>query len=324
LSSLLPQPSPTNVDVSVLITNWNGREILRDALRSLFARSAGARCEVIVVDDASSDGSADMVRADFPQVRLIVNPVNAGFVGANNVGVKTAKGRYILLLNSDTVLINDAVSVLAGYLDTHPEAGICGGWLLNRDLSSQLSFGSFPSLGQALVDALFLNDLFLGVGFPNRARVPDPASDKPVPVDYVSGACLMVRHEVVQRLGLFDDRFKAYCEEVDLCRRVSHGEGLQVVFVPEARIIHLGGATYRKLGREQIRQKCRSYDLYSRKHHGSLYSIVTRLLYAWHYAAKTCVRLLRYVLSDGVKRSERRDKLLEAWHFFISSLFPGK
>jgi GT2 family glycosyltransferase len=324
LSSPLPEPSPTNVDVSILITNWNGREILRDALRSLFARTAGVEHEVIVVDDASSDGSSDMVRTEFPQVRLIVNPVNTGFVGANNLGVKSAKGRYILLLNSDTVLINDAVSVLARHLDTHPESGICGGWLLNRDLSSQLSFGSFPSLSQALVDALFLNDLFPAAGLPNRARAPLPSCVEPVPVDYVSGACLMARHEVVRELGLFDDRFKAYCEEVDLCRRVSRGKGLQVVFVPEARIIHLGGVSYRKLGREQIRQKCRGYDLYFRKHHGALYSIVTRLLYAWHYAGKTCIRLLRCVLSNRVQRIERRDQFLEAWHSFIYSLFPGE
>lgn len=324
MSSPLPEPPPTNVDVSVLITNWNGREILHDALRSLFARTAGARCEVIVVDDASSDGSADMVRTEFPQVRLIVNPVNAGFVGANNAGVKAAEGRYIMLLNSDTVLLNDAVSVLARYLDAHPEAGICGGWLLNRDLSSQLSFGSFPSLSQALVDSLFLNDLFPRAGFPNRARTPLPTSDRPTAVDYVSGACLMVRHEVVREIGLFDDHFKAYCEEVDFCRRVARGKGLQVVFVPQARIIHLGGVSYRKLGREQIRQKCRGYDLYFRKHHGALYSIVTRLLYAWHYAGKTCIRLLRFVRSNRAQRIERRDQFLEAWHSFIYSLFPGE
>jgi hypothetical protein len=323
VSLLAPDISPAAVDVSVLITNWNGRDILRDALRSIFARTIGVTYEVIVVDDGSSDGSAEMVRLEFPSVHLIVNPVNAGFVGANNLGVGAATGRNLLLLNSDTILHNDAVSILARYLDKHPEAGICGGWLLNPDLSSQISFGSFPSLGQALVDAFFLNDLFPRAGLPNRARAPRQPSDRPAPVSYVSGACLMVRRDVVRRIGLFDARFKAYCEEVDLCQRVSRGEELKVVFVPEARVIHLGGASYRKLGREQIRQKCLGYHLYLVKQYGPMYSAVTRLLHAWHYAVKLCARSLRYLLGGKSHRDSGKDLVLEAWYSTRYSLFPG-
>lgn len=308
--------------VTVLIANWNGCDILRDALRSVYGTTSGVTFELVVVDDASTDGSVSMIRGEFPQVRLIVNPVNVGFVRANNRGILEAHGAYVLLLNSDTIVMNNAVGILAAYLDSHPEAGVCGGWLLNRDGSAQVSFGSFPSFRQALVDAFFLNDLFPAARFPNRGRIPGNRDTLPRPVDYVSGANLMIRRELIKERGLFDERFQAYCEEVDLCYRVRHDYSRLTYFVPAARIIHLGGASYGRDAKRQVRTQFASYHLFLSKHHGWMASGLTRSLFAWHFAVKLVFRLIAYALAPSAEKNDRYAGVLRAWYQVRYSLFP--
>ena len=309
--------------VTVLITNYNGREILRDALGAVYQTGTGVPFDVVVIDDASTDESAAMVRREFPAVRLIVNESNMGFVRANNRGVREARGRYIFLLNSDTIVVNDAIAILSGYLDSHPEAGACGGWLLGRDGSAQVSFGSFPSFPQAMVDAFFLNDLFPRAGFPRRAMVPGEADTAPRRVDYISGADLMVRRSLVERLGLFDEQFVAYCEEVDLCHRILHIAGLETVFVPAARIIHLVGASYGKRVERQVRTQYTSYHLFLRKHYGLFLSLLTRLLYAWHFGVKLFARWIFFLAASPRAKEGRREQMLRAWYAVRYSLFPS-
>ena len=188
--------------------------------------------EVVVVDDASTDGSAGMVREEFPSVHLLSRDVNGGFVRANNDGVRITTGRNILLLNSDTLFENNAAKILSDYLDEHSGVGICGGWLRNRDGSNQISFGDPPSMAQAAADALFLNDLFPSSGLPRRGGSPRPGMTGPRAVGYVSGADLMIRRSLVERIGLFDEGYEAYCEEVDLCTRVRAAGGLDVDLSP--------------------------------------------------------------------------------------------
>jgi GT2 family glycosyltransferase len=311
------------VDVSVLVTNWNGREVLRECLRSLARETHGVRYETIVVDDASTDGSAEMIRGEFPGVRLLTNSVNAGFVRANNAGAEIARGRYLLLLNSDTILVNNAVMIMAEYLDRHERVGACGGRLLGPDGSSQISFGYAPSLCQALVDALFLNDLFPGSRFPRKGIVPGRELQSPLPVEYVSGADLMVRRDFVERFGLFDTAFEAYCEEVDLCRRVRRNGTMDVHFVPDARIIHIGGFSYRKMGPRRISMQCRSYSTFLRKYHGGFYSTVVRALFAWHYAVKLMFRIAMWAVAAGAKKPFWREGVFDAWHFVLYNLRRG-
>jgi GT2 family glycosyltransferase len=308
------------VDVSVLVTNWNGCDVLRECLRSLDRETDGVRYETVVVDDASTDGSVEMIRREFPAVRLLTSAVNAGFVRASNAGAEIAHGRYLLLLNSDTVLVSNAVRILAEYLDSHDYVGACGGLLLNPDGSSQISFGSAPSLRQALADALFLNDLFPRLRFPARGMAPDSRSVAAFAVEYVSGADLMIRREIVERSGLFDTSFEAYCEEVDLCERVRREAGAEVYFVPGARILHIGGYSYRRMGTRRIEMQCRSYHTFLRKYHGKVYSETVTLLFAWHYAVKCAFRLVMWALASGAKRTELKERFTDAWLFALYSV----
>jgi len=310
--------------VSILITTWNGIELVRSCLRAVAEQTVGIDYETILVDDASTDGTEAMVRRDFPSVRVLVRPANGGFVRANNDGVRAARGKYVLLLNSDTILLNDAVSILAGYLDTHPDVGICGGRLTDRDGSSQVSYGDPPSLAQALVDGLFLNDLFPALGLPNRGVAPPPSDGQPKPVGYITGADLMIRRSLVERIGLFDERYEAYCEEVDLCRRVRAAGGSAVHFVPGARICHLGGSSYGKMGKRHVRLQVTSTRRYLVKHHGAAYAAIVLALYAWHYAVKGAVRSLRVPFAPPSLRDDRRAAALAAWYRVQYSLLPRR
>ncbi len=310
------------VRVTVLVTNWNGQEYLRECLTSIGEMTRHVLCEVVVVDDASTDDSVSMIRTVFPDVNLVINPVNLGFVGANNVGVRHATGSYILLLNSDTVLLNDAVSILAEYMERHPDVAICGPALTGADGLPQVSYGWPPSFLQGLVDAFFLNDLFPGMGLPSRAIAPAPSNDGARPVQYVSGAALMVRTSLVAKYGLFDDRFKAYCEEVDLCQRIMRSTHYRVFFVPSAHVRHYEGKSYGQLGAGRIRLVYESYDKYLVKYHGKVYSFATRLLYAWHYAVKYILRGVLYLLATPEKRQGRADALRHALYSARYSLWP--
>jgi GT2 family glycosyltransferase len=262
------------------------------------------------------------VRRKYPQARLFVNERNQGFVRTNNIGVQHARGKYVLLLNSDTRLLNDAASILATYLDREPAAGACGGSLRNADGTDQISFGAFPSFSQALSDALFLNDLFPRAGFPNRGARPGKSCAEPKQVEYVSGADLMVRRALVEQLGLFDELFEAYCEEVDLCYRISRIAGKQVSFVPDARIVHYGGASYGKLGERRIRILYQSYDKFLTKHHGRFYAACTRILYAWHYAVKFFFRAGSALFARGTAREAAWGRARDARYIVRYSLAP--
>jgi GT2 family glycosyltransferase len=312
----------TQVDVSIVLTSWNVRDLLRDCLHSVYEKTAGLTYEIIVVDDGSTDGTREMVQREFPEVTLIVLGKNVGFVKANNHGVQVAAGKYVLLLNTDTLLVNNAIKILVDFLETHPEAGACGGWLRNPDMTSQISFGDFPSFHQAVVDAFFLNDFFPKARLPNRGKYPDDSITEPVEVDYVTGADILIRKDLIDRIGLFDEYFRAYCEETEFCYRVKHQVKKKVYFVPEAQIIHLGGMSYQKYHRYQIQLMYSSYNKFLRKHHGRVYSFATRTLYAWHYFVKMTVRLMHYLFALSHEREVKRNNFLNACYSFRYSLLP--
>ncbi len=232
---------PSDVTLSVIVVNWNTRDLLSDCLRSVYDTVHDLTFEVFVVDNASTDGSAAMVREQFPEVRLIENAENVGFARANNQAITQATGAYLLLLNPDAVVEPGAMAQLVGFLQARPDYGIAGAQLLNADGTEQDSWGRFPGLRTELP---LLSRLYRQ---PQRRTV---ATKAPPSIDYLdvpwaSGACLLLSRAVIAEIGAFDEAFWLYTEETDLCRRAREA-GYRVALVTSARVWHFRRAASRQ------------------------------------------------------------------------------
>ena len=268
------------VDVSVVIVNWNTRELLKDCLSSIFQSVRDISFEVLIVDNGSTDGSVEMARQEFPQVHVTANSENRGFGAANNQALRIMRGRYALLLNSDTVLTEKAVYELFTFMEVHPKAAMACGQLLNRDGSKQHSFASFPNLITLMTNTPLLEYLF-----PRRYPSKRYSYKEPIEVDSGIGACLMVRKATMDQVGLFDERYFFFFEETDWAYAM-HRAGWKVFYVPTALIYHLQGQSIGANVRSRI-EFYRSRYQYFRKWKGRPYYLIAcgiigvRLLVNW-------------------------------------------
>lgn len=297
---MIPMSTPTEATaVSAIVVSYNTREMTLNCLRALYADLGDLPAEVWVVDNASTDGSVGAIRAAFPQVRLIANERNLGFGAANNQAMAQASGAYFLLLNSDAFLRPGAIAALTTHMREHPHTAAVGPRLLNADGSLQRSCHRFPSPGRA-----WLENLWVSAALPRHPMLDDYrrwAHNAPRIVDFVSGACLLVRRVAYEQVGGFDERFFMYAEEADWQRRMTQ-EGAQVAFTPLAQVTHLAGAS----GLHE-RKRVRGYffasmDYYEWKHHGPVGLVSLRL-------AMTIGCLLRAMLWTAVAVIPRRRAL---------------
>ncbi len=251
-------------DLSVVIVNWNTRALLRDCLASV-PRGIDPEhaAEVWVVDNASRDGSAAMVAADFPHVRLIANAENVGFARANNQALRQSEGRHVLLLNSDTTVKDGSLSAMVRFLDAHATAGAVGCRLENADGTTQRSSWNFyPSLATLAADALYLWRI---PGVRRWVRGHEQSlseTAEPTVVKHLLGACLMVRRAALDAVGLMDEGYFMYLEETDWCRRIDDA-GWKIYYLPTASIVHYGqqsaGLAPDKANADWCRSLCRFY-----------------------------------------------------------------
>jgi len=308
------------LDLSVVIVNWNVRELLRRCLHSVLAsgRLGGLAMEVIVVDNASSDGSVEMVRAEFPPVRLIANEENLGFTRANNQGITASRGRYVLLLNPDTEVLGDALGAMVDYIDAHPDVGALGPMLLNPDGSVQSSRRRFPTLATALLEStVFQWELSRDNRILRRYYVLDRPDDEVQEVDWVTGACILMRREAIEEVGPLDEGFFMYSEELDWCRRAKE-RGWKVIYLPTARVIHYGGKSSEQVVPFRHIQFQRSKVRYFRKHHGLLWAWILRLFLLAMYAYLLIVEALKWLV--GHKRPLRAARVRAYWQVLRSGL----
>ncbi|MGC9468043.1 MAG: glycosyltransferase family 2 protein [Anaerolineae bacterium] len=285
-------PSPT---LSVVIVSWNVRTLLEAALHSVLAFSvSGSKLEVIVVDNASTDGTVEMVGASFPQVRLIANRQNLGFTGGNNQGISAAKGDYILLLNSDAELLDGALDQMIHYLEMHPDVGLVGPQLLNSDGSHQSSRRRFPTPMVLFLESTWLEGLAPRSSL-DRYYCLDRSPTERQEVDWVTGAAMMVRREVVDQVGPFDEGFFMYSEELDWCRRIRNA-GWRIVYVPEAKVVHHGGKSSDQVAPARHIYFQSSKVRYTRKYHGGAVAELLRVWLLAQYAWQTAVEATKWLL----------------------------
>ncbi|HYE51408.1 MAG TPA: glycosyltransferase family 2 protein [Azospirillaceae bacterium] len=229
------------MDLSIVIINWNTRDMLRDCLESVARGLEGVAAETFVVDNASTDGSADMVEMEFPGVRLIRNARNMGFAAANNQAIRRAAGDFVLLLNSDTLVHGDVLARSVRYMRDNPGVGVMGCRVLNRDGTTQVSCTEFPSVANLVLQTTGLAKLpWPRVLGKYRMAHFDRLSERDVEV--VSGCYMMVRSAALERVGLLDESFFFFGEETDWCRRFREA-GWRVAFAPVGTITHFGGGS---------------------------------------------------------------------------------
>ena len=304
--------------LSVLIVNWNVRELLRECLRSIERGRGDLEVEVIVVDSASSDGSAAMVAAEFPWVTLLPQGENVGFPRGNNIALAHARGDYLLLLNPDTVVLGDALPALVAYLQAHPDVGVVGPQLHIPDGSVQSSRRRFPTLATGFLESTWLEGLAPGVL--RRYYALDLPDDAPADVDWLTGACLMAPRAVYARVGGLDEGYFMYSEELDWCRRIV-AAGWRVVYYPAARVVHHVGKSSEQAVTARHINFQRAKLRYFRKYHGRGAAALLRafllLSYAWQMALEAAKGAL------GSQRALRRQRVRAYRDVLRSGLRPA-
>ena len=252
------------MDISFIIVNWNTRDLLRGCLDSIAITVKIPTYEIIVVDNASSDGSTDMLAREYPSVQVIANAENRGFGAANNQAFAVMKGRYALLINTDAVLTEGAVEKLWRFAEAHPRAAIVCGQLLNADGSKQNSIAAFPTLL-----SLCLNTSLLEYLFPGRYPSKRYEHREPLEVESAIGACMMVRSQALKEVSFFDERYFFFFEETDLAYAMKRA-GWAVYQVPDAHIYHFQGQSIGHNTQSRI-EFYRSRYQFLRKWHGTAY-----------------------------------------------------
>ena len=316
-------------DLSIIIVSWNVRDLLVACLDSIAAvpniridssdailspplhnmeRGPGGevlRVEVIVVDSASSDGSADMIRARYPWVRLLAQDDNVGFTRGNNLALEAAQGRHLMLLNPDTVVHGDALNQLVNALDAQPTVGIIGPRVLNDDGTTQSTRRRFPTRLTAIFESTWLQGYA-----PRRVLdhfyVTDQPNDGTFEVDWVQGCALAARREVYEQIGPLDPGYIMFSEELDWCRRAKNA-GWRVLYLGSARITHYGGRSTKQVQANRHVYFQQSKLRYFRKFHGRGFALALRVFLLLSYSAQLGVEGSKALI--GSRRALRRERI---------------
>jgi len=265
-------------DISISLVNTNNRELLLDCLRSLDAAARSVELQVIVVDNASEDGSADAVEAAFPGVEVVRRDLRHGFGANHNEAIRRSRGRYVLILNEDTVLSGGMLDALCSFMDQNPGIGAVGPRIFYPDGSVQASAFRFPTPGRVALTTLTLQKAFW--------RQCD--TDRIARVDWVCGAAILARRSALEQIGGFDERLFIYSEDPDLCLRLREA-GYATAFFPHASLVHFENATTSGVPERRIYQMERSRALYTRKHHGRAGEAAVRGLTAAAFTARAAI-----------------------------------
>ena len=303
----MPDSSNSPV-ISILVVNWNTRQFLQQCLESIFNQSSDTPFEVIVVDNASTDDSIQMVKTNFPQVTLIQNSENTGFARANNKAARISRADYLLLLNSDAYLSSGALDQMVRFASASKSVDVLGVRLLNPDGSFQFSYADFPTLWREFLILSTLGRRLFRKNYPSHNPEIERGAQK---VDYVNGACFLVRREIYEKVGGLPDQYFMYAEEVDFCLEVHRSAG-QVWYHPQIEVFHHGSASSKK------RMSAREGDMYQsrvrliRKYRGNLAAEILKI----EMVLLTAPKILWHSLVRGLSREKKGRQVISLGDLF--------
>lgn len=312
------------MDLSIIIISWNVKDLLDDCLASLYNGKLAINqpqdklpvAEIIVVDSASNDDSVAMMREKYPDVKVFAETDNVGFTRGNNIGLREAQGRYLLLLNPDTEVIDDAIPTLIDYMDNHPDVGIIGPHTLNTDGSHQSTRRRFPTLMTGIFESTWLTS-YATSSIDTHYKMLDTDDNAILNVDWVQGSAMLVRRAVYEQIGGLDEGYVMYSEEMDWCKRAKDA-GWTVVYHGAAFITHHGGKSSDQIGAFKQIHFHTSKLRYFRKHHGYatylLLRVIILLLFAWQMVIEGAKGLI------GHKRDMRAQRVKIYWEVLRNGL----
>lgn len=293
------------LDLSIIIVNWNVKKYLLECIRSILQNISNVSFEIIVVDNNSTDDSVREIKDTYPNVSIIENISNLGFAKANNIGARASKGRYILLLNPDTIVFPMTIEYLVNYLDCHQDVGAVGGKIVCPESNFIGGARHFPSLLTEFIDHLRLSSFFPHNKFFGFYNLKYWDYNDNRDVDVLSGACIMTRKQIVNEIGLFDESFFMYGEDIDLCFKIKKA-GWRIVFVEKAKIIHYGEKSAEQtLNGEMEIESLWSKYYYFKKNHGGCYAFAYRLAMIFVYFNWYILWLIICYLPISYKKLEK-------------------
>jgi N-acetylglucosaminyl-diphospho-decaprenol L-rhamnosyltransferase len=305
MSALMPQPevqeNTTTMDptLSIVLVCWNNSSYMDACLKSLYETGLKNTFDIIVVDNGSTDGSQQMLTEKYPQVKILQNPGNVGLGKASNQGIQATTGKYVLLLNNDTIVNGQAFDEMINFLDQNPRTGAVGGKLLNPDGTTQAGYNYFSSLPEEFLVATRLG-LLIRRGYPAVMDANEIRS-----VDWLGSACLMVRRSALDKVGLLDEGYFIYGDETDLQYRLKKA-GWEVYFLPHATTIHFGGRSMNRWSRRKM--VYRGKMLFYQKHYGALQTLLLRILLGILSVIKVIVWGVLYILPKARTQAQQELK----------------
>ncbi len=274
--------------VSIIIVNYKTKDLTKDCIRSILAKTEGVEFDIYVVDNASGDGSAEELKREFPEIKVIESATNGGFARANNMAMRESRADYFFILNPDTILVNNAVKIFCDFMDQEENRNIacCGGNLYDEQMSPQIAFGNFPSLAEVAFKVFRLKKVFRKYYREKLRASSEHMGDSVRTVDYVVGADMFIRKSVLDRIGLFDEDFFLYFEDTELSYRMARN-GYASTILPDAKIIHLAGKASSDASKaKQIRMREQSRFLFFRKCYGGTIALLVKTLYLIQYGQR--------------------------------------
>lgn len=305
-----------NPDLSIIIVNWNAEEYLKGCIKSVYSNIGKAAFEIIVIDNASTDNSLAMLKNNFPDVRVVKSSVNIGFARANNQAMKVSRGRYVLLLNPDTIVSDDAFFKMMNFMADNPAVGAIGAKLALPGGSLEAGAAGYKfSMFTAFNYYFFLSKLFPRI-FRGLYLDQNYFQKDPVVVDWVSGACMMLRRELLNRGIIFSEDFFMYVEDVELCDRIRK-DGWKIYYLPMAKVVHFRGGSVKKMTTEPEVMQVKALGRYFRKNYGMF---ATNILYIYSIFGFFLRFVMYRMVSHGAKKKYHQDKAAELKKYMMASI----